>query len=558
MARTSLRRSVLFSLVMVLVVLGTAEGMARWLAGDALELAASPLPQAQEGAPNLVGNPYLLFEMAPGDRLENDIHVAINRLGLRGPEWSIEKPPGVRRIMAVGDSSVYGFGVHDGEVFTSRLDTALGDHVQVINAAVPGYSTYQTINLLQIRALALQPDLLVIGSIWSDNNFDSFVDADLLAAYSSFRNRRGRALKELLQRSAIFHLLDYKLRVLRQFPAERRVGWMVGRGEKIGKRRVPIQEYARNLETMVELAHEASAEVAFMVLPNREDILSAYASGAAWDPYRGVMLDTAERHGAPVLDLPSLFRGTGESADDLFLDEMHPTAEGHAIWAAALQQLLMDHGWAEGEALEGAPHPGPIPAYEDSYVEGAHTPPVPPVDPAAQAVPAVSPGGPRIQGEVVAPADMAGTPLQIDAVTTGAGPGGVVGTMRAPRPGPFSMELSAQVARVSFQVYLDAAGDGPSAGDPRIDLYPEGLEIPAEGLAEIVLDLDRGLRLDTFSGSATPQPDGPPPGLPPKEVPAAGGPIVTDQVGTGPHAVKVPAGPKGAIITDQADNGKTP
>ncbi|MBU1775726.1 MAG: SGNH/GDSL hydrolase family protein, partial [Gammaproteobacteria bacterium] len=212
-------------------------------------------------------------------------------------------------------------------------------------------------------------------------------DAELLAAYSSFRNRRTRALKEFLQVSAIYRLLDYKMRVLRRFPAERRVGWMVGRGEKIGRRRVPIQEYAHNLQTIVELAHEIGAEVAFMVLPNREDMEKVYASGAAWDPYRQVMRDTAARHGAPVLELPEIFKVSGQAAEDLFLDEMHPTAAGHDLWSSALLELLRTRGWTEGQPLEGAPTPGPIPTYEDAFVGGDHAPPEAaetPPDPAAQ------------------------------------------------------------------------------------------------------------------------------------------------------------------------------
>ena len=70
---------------------------------------------------------------------------------------------------------------------------------------------------------------------------------------------------------------------------------------------------------------------------------------------------------------------------------------------------------------------------------------------------------------------------------------------------------------------------------------------------QVVLDLERGQRLDTFSGSATPQTDGPPPGEPPRDVPAAVGPIVTDQQGA-----RSPPAPTGTIITDPAGEGRTP
>ena len=526
--RTSIARRIGYSLVMLGIVLGTAEGMARMLGRDALEQASSPPPVGEEGDTNLMGNPFLLYEMAPGERFEKDIHIAINSYGLRGPEWSRDKPADVRRIMALGDSSVYGFGVQDEQVFTAQLDQNLGEPVQVINSAVPGYSTYQTINLLQIRSLSLQPDLLLVGCIWSDNNFDSFVDRDLLAAYSSFRNQHARTVHEALSSSALYTILDYKLRVLRTFPEERRVGWMVGRGEKTGERRVPIQEYARNLETIVELAHDAGAEVAFMVLPNREDLTTVLDAGAAWDPYRQVMRDTAQRHGAPVLELPELFRQTGLEADQLFLDEMHPTAQGHALWAELVQRTLEERGWLAGQPLERDPQPSPVPEYEDIFVTGDHAPPEgaePPPDPSLHDHRGTAVG--RIAGTVTVPEAYAGSPIQIDAMSGGTNQPSVLGTQRLEGAGPFELLLSDTAKVVVFIAYIDTNGDGPGPGDIRIDLFGGGLELPDDGVLEdVTLDLGSGTTTQTFAeGSSQVQPSG---------GPTTSGPIVTDQPGTPP------------------------
>jgi len=539
-----------FSLVMLAIVLGTAEGLARLLGDDVLEQATSPPPVGEEDDTNLLGNPFLLYEMAPGDRFEKDIHIAINSFGLRGPEWNPDKPAGVRRIMALGDSSVYGFGVEDDEVFTARMDQALGESVQVINSAVPGYSTYQTINLLQIRSLSLQPDLLLVGCIWSDNNFDSFVDRELLAAYSSFRNSQARTVHDALSHSSLYTILDYKLRVLRTFPEDRRVGWMIGRGEKIGERRVPIQEYARNLETIVELAHAIGSEVAFMVLPNREDLVTVYESGAAWDPYRQVMRDTAARHGAPVVELPSLFLETELGGDALFLDEMHPTAQGHALWADTMLQTISDRGWTGGGALERDAQPGPLPAYEDQFVQGDHAPPEgnePPPDPSLQDHRGTAVG--RISGTVTVPATYQDKPVQLDVMTKGGAQPTILGTQRLEGSGPFELLLSDLADVVVFIAYIDVNGDGPGPGDIRIDLFGGGLEIPPDGVLEDVdIDLGAGSTTQTFAegqpqgqGADQPQepdqplqgtpPTGVPSGAPQPQAPNSGGPIVTDQPG---------------------------
>ena len=49
-----------------------------------------------------------------------------------------------------------------------------------------GYSSFQSVNLLHLRGLSTEPDLFVIGNIWSDNNFDSFIDKELLATYTGY------------------------------------------------------------------------------------------------------------------------------------------------------------------------------------------------------------------------------------------------------------------------------------------------------------------------------------------------------------------------------------
>ena len=111
---------------------------------------ASPPPPKQEEI-TLYGNPYLIFENVPGTWSTSNQHVNftanINSMGFRAPELEIPKPDGIRRFITTGDSSVYGFGVNDAAVFSSVAAKNLGYKVQPINAAVPGYSAFQSLNL---------------------------------------------------------------------------------------------------------------------------------------------------------------------------------------------------------------------------------------------------------------------------------------------------------------------------------------------------------------------------------------------------------------------------
>ncbi len=288
---SSIATKIGFSLIPALAVWLIAEAAVSMVFSEELAAWEAPPAQAEGQTPTMPGNPYLLYEYRPGRHIQAGATVTINSLGLRGEEPAIPPPPNTRRLMTTGDSSIFGFGVEDDEVFSEVAAAQLGEGVDAINAATPGYSTFQTINLLRLRAMKTDPDLLVIGNLWSDNNFDAFVDRDLLAEYAGFESSTTGRIRQLLARSALFRLMDFKLRVE---PAELRVrtdSWMqtgdpslLDQGEHIGLRRVEINDYAANLDTLYRIAADHGAEVLFLLPANNEDLDSTPLQRKAWDP----------------------------------------------------------------------------------------------------------------------------------------------------------------------------------------------------------------------------------------------------------------------------------
>ena len=111
-----------------------------------------------------------------GASLSPDLRSGENRhnaLGFRGEEISLAKPAGVYRIAALGGSTTYSSFVDDyRHSYPRQLEAYLHqngfDHVQVINAGVPGYSSHQNLINLQFRVLPLQPDLVIIYQGYND------------------------------------------------------------------------------------------------------------------------------------------------------------------------------------------------------------------------------------------------------------------------------------------------------------------------------------------------------------------------------------------------------
>lgn len=473
-------------------LLGAAAISAAVLGGAELAARAVPVPDTaaptsvQDGGGQIMlrGSPWLLWELSPGRHEELGVTVTVNADGFRGPERGPKTRP---RLLALGDSSIYGFGVEDDEVFTAVLERDLG--VDAVNGGVPGYSSYQSLNLLNMRGMALEPDVLVVGNLWSDNNFDTFVDDELVASYAGWEGSWTRDVRVAAERSALFRVLDWGLRVAPASERARKVSWELGgKTGRSGERRVDIAAYARNLDTYARLMAARGGGVVFVMLANRED-LEAPPGQPAWGPYRDVMRDAAERWDAPLVVLPDVFRASGLSPDALLVDRMHPSARGHALLAGAVAAALRERGWPE-RPLALTPPTSPLPAYTDPFVGRAGPPqPTPPKPPGAP--PGTLPIMALLKLTVAVPQYERGN-VVLDVAVPGQQDRRVLGAATLRAPGTAQIALPELPEQIVVRAYLDVAGDGPTPGDPFAIMGP------------VPLPPDHTLSLDfagaTFSG----------------------------------------------------------
>jgi len=93
--------------------------------------------------------------------------VTHNSRGLRGSEHGYERVPGKYRILILGDSFAWGFGVRDNEVFSQVLES-LAPNVEVINMGVSGYGTDQELLLYTEEGYKYKPDLVVLAFFSND------------------------------------------------------------------------------------------------------------------------------------------------------------------------------------------------------------------------------------------------------------------------------------------------------------------------------------------------------------------------------------------------------
>lgn len=140
----------------------------------------------------------------------------INQQGMRSErDFAYAKPPGVKRILALGDSFTIGYEVDVDKTFTSILEDELqrsGFRVEVLNAGVSGFSNAEELLYLERELIRYTPDVVVVSFYLND------VEDNLRTNLFTWENGRlaaqrldyvpGGALGNYLNTSWLFNFLS--------------------------------------------------------------------------------------------------------------------------------------------------------------------------------------------------------------------------------------------------------------------------------------------------------------------------------------------------------------
>lgn len=176
----------------LLLVLGLLEiGFRLWAYWEDRKLLHSAMASRQDvplkGTMNLRDliqlhpNPRIIYDLRPGlEGIFLGQPVSTNEHGFRGRGHPVEKPPGTVRILGLGDSIMFGYGVKDDELYLARLEERLNRECpqrkwEVINTGVPGYNTPIEVETLKVKGLRFQPDIVVIEFVGNDLHLPNFI-----------------------------------------------------------------------------------------------------------------------------------------------------------------------------------------------------------------------------------------------------------------------------------------------------------------------------------------------------------------------------------------------
>ena len=342
------------------------EGMARvWLNNfttpaqhDRFVLFTSIDPQDYAFTPH----PYLVYYPTPNYKKGLTSH---NALGYRNDEFPQQKPDGIFRIVALGGSSTYDVSIPDNkQIFTAQLEKLLKEeygyeNVQVINAGVPGYNTWEILANLEFRVLDLDPDLVIIY----ENTNDVHARLVVPAAYRGDDLGRRQVWQvphvAWWEHSAALRIASRALNITRQvsiddfvsaptylsWPFEDRLESANLDPTQILKENPPIY-YRRNLENMIAIAKEHDVQILFSTWAY-SPFLKDYASQAYYQQgfreNNEVVKDVATSHDIPLFDFASVMPQEAQ----YWADGRHVNEAGALIKARLFARFLQDQGLLE-------------------------------------------------------------------------------------------------------------------------------------------------------------------------------------------------------------------
>lgn len=324
-----------------------------------------------------------------------EVPIRTNSFGLRGAEIIVPKPPGVYRVICLGDESTFAPEMPEGQTFSHQLQALLQARsrleVEVINAGVPGYCPL--LSYLQVKhvLLGLEPDLLVL-------NFDMSDVAD------DHQHRRSARLQGGVPQACPHPDLERRtppppppgtIRLLAPDWCKRHLGILLGEPERPEDRRdidtpqgryawlrdnppdwsIYIEQALSPIAQLHLLAEQYDAPLVLAVAPAPWQVSAAACADAEVRAQAGIPANTVYRHRGPfeVLEQFAAERGLPYcDASPIFLRVEQPerlylrraprlSAEGHALYARVLERAIVravPGAWSERSI--DRPERGPI------------------------------------------------------------------------------------------------------------------------------------------------------------------------------------------------------
>lgn len=371
MGRTSTRRSsvrngivkILVALLTISLTLFAVDRVLGARQGTYLSPLADPPFEAAE--PNALGT-YL----RPGYEREHftseySMYVRTNALGLRGPEIAVDRRPGSVRVLALGDSFTFGYGVDAERSWPARLAELArgrGVPVEVVNAGFSGFSPSGYLRYVREVGSRLDPDLIVVALFVGNDVLDEVVHErpDLTRAQRAliqarhFHADRGmtagplvevRRLAQTLLPNLSELIVLARVKLLHALGGHRPTFDHVLDPDPPDEIRGGWDRLFSSLEAIQRIATHEGRALAAIIIPFHDQVTQArFDPTLVPDLPQQRISAFCERVRLRCLDLLPVLRAHARPNDLYYLSDGHWTHVGHQVAASALDEWLRSTG----------------------------------------------------------------------------------------------------------------------------------------------------------------------------------------------------------------------
>ena len=287
----------------------------------------------------VVNDPELGYRLNP-DQDE------INALSIRHAEVTIPKPAGLFRVVVLGDSIPWAKGAFGFvEEMAKRIESP---GVEVINTAVPGYTSFQELGFFKRYVVQVDPDLVVWTYCLNDNH--KFLHHFDRAANMLFTDEAARSLEIrswwdwIVSRSYVLTSIRVGL-LARQEPPSRvpvTFGWEARPDFNIAWKDYSWLAYESHLAEMVDLLKRRGTRLAIVVFPFEPQLLHRAKRDRRDEilaPQRHLER-LCRKYSVACLDLYPPFERAYDDGRKLYRDGIHLNQEGHTLTTAELLRFL--------------------------------------------------------------------------------------------------------------------------------------------------------------------------------------------------------------------------
>jgi lysophospholipase L1-like esterase len=262
------------------------------------------------------------------------VPVSINSHGLRDREYPLDKPPGVYRIVMLGDSTTFGWGVPLEQTIPKILERDLNRDVEsprfeVLNAGVGNYGTVQEVEHYRVYDRAFHPDMVILVYFIND------------AEPVPVERTPG-----LLGRSYLLAFGVSRFDAILRF-AHLRPGWKEYYAGLYGRHRPGLLAAQAALADLAGLTRRDGTRLLVAMLPELHDVNGAYP----FTREQRKIEDVLERYHVPVIDLLEGLRGH-QDARSLWVTpaDPHPNGKANALIAAQIAPWVLENSRKETSA----------------------------------------------------------------------------------------------------------------------------------------------------------------------------------------------------------------